>query len=254
MTLSKIFLIFIIYSFIGWIIEVTCKRIELGRFINRGVLIGPYCPIYGASGVIITLILNKYSTSPIIVFVMSMFVCALLEYVTSYLLEKLFNARWWDYSRYKYNINGRICLETMIPFGILGCIMIYLVNPFFQNVLLSLNNNISNFLAGFFLIIFLFDVFLSLKIMSNFKIATLKFKNKDNTEEITRKVKDTLSSKSFFTKRLVDAFPNLKAAIVNIKNELVRTKKELRLTKKELKKSNKKINKMENKIKKNKSH
>lgn len=248
MTLSKIFLLFIIYSFIGWLIEVTCKRIESGKFINRGVLIGPYCPIYGAAAVSITLFLSKYSDSPVTLFVMSMFICAVLEYITSYTLEKLFNARWWDYSRYKFNINGRICLETMIPFGALGCLMIYIINPFFLNILNLLSTDISNVLAGILFILFLFDLFLSLKIMSNFKIAAMRFKSKDNTEEITKKVKEILTNKSFFTKRLVDAFPNVRAAIVNIKNELIKTKKELKMTKKELKNSNKKVEKLEKEV------
>lgn len=250
MTISKIFLLFIIYSFIGWLIEVTCKRIELGKFINRGVLIGPYCPIYGVAGVTITLALGKYYDSPVTLFVMSMFICAVLEYITSYILEKLFNARWWDYSKYKFNINGRICLETMIPFGILGCLMIYLINPFFQNILNLLSGNVSDILAGILFVLFLFDLFVSLKIMSNFKITAMKFKSKDNTEEITKKVKEVLSKKSFFTKRLIDAFPNFKSAIVSIKNELFRTKKELKVTKRQLKKSNKKLIKMEKKMKK----
>lgn len=250
MTIGKLFILFMIYSFVGWLIEVLCKGIEDGKFVNRGFLIGPYLPIYGSGGIIMTLTLGKYYDSPVTLFVMAMFICAVLEYVTSFLLEKLFNARWWDYTRYKFNINGRICLETMIPFGVLGCLLIYWVNPFFLNILSLINNNVINIIAGILACLFLFDIFVSLKIMANFKKATIQFRNKDNTEEITKKVKELLSSKSFFNKRLIDAFPNVKAAIANIKNELSKTRLELRLTKRELKNTNKKLNKMEKKMKK----
>lgn len=248
MTIGKLFLLFLIYSFIGWTIEVIAKKIELGKFINRGFLIGPYLPIYGCGGVLITLTLTKYYNSPITLFVMAVFICSILEYATSYILEKLFNARWWDYSNKKYNINGRICLNTMAAFGTLGCVVVYILNPLFFKFLS--NDNIIDVISIILGVLFIFDVFVSLKIMSNFKIATMQFKYKDNTEEITKKVKELLSSKSFFNKRLIDAFPNVKAAIVNIKNELIKTKLELKLTKKELKSTNKKLNKMEKKMKK----
>lgn len=250
MTIGKLFLFFIIYSFIGWVIEVAGVFITQRKFVNRGFLIGPYCPIYGCGGVIITLILNKYYDNPITLFVMAMVICAILEYTTSYLMEKLFNARWWDYTKYKFNINGRICLETMIPFGLLGCVVTYITNPFFQSFLSLMSDNFINVLSIILACLFLLDVFVSLRIMSNFKNATIQFRSKDNTEEITKKVRKFLSNKSLFNKRLVDAFPNVRAAIANIKNELVKTKQELILTKKELKTTNKKLSKAEKKIKK----
>jgi len=250
MTIGKIFLLFLIYSFIGWLIEVCCKRIELGKFINRGFLIGPYLPIYGCAGVTITLTLAKYSDSPVTLFVMTMFICAILEYITSYILEKLFNARWWDYTKYKFNINGRICLETMIPFGLLGCLIIYVLNPFFQHMLSFISDNVANALSIVLSILFILDLLVSFKIMSKFKNATTKFKNKDNTEEMTKKVKDVLYNSSPLTKRLIDAFPNFKMVIMNIKNELRKTKDELKSVKKDLKKTEKKLKKAEKKIKK----
>lgn len=249
MNIGKIFMMFIIYSFIGWIIEVTCKKIESGKFVNRGFLIGPYLPIYGCGGVIITLSLNKYYDSPITLFVMAMFICAILEYVTSYILEKLFNARWWDYTKYKFNINGRICLETMIPFGLLGCLIIYILNPIFQKFLSLMSDNTINVLSIILFIIFVSDLLISVKVMSKFKNITMQFRNKDNTEEITKKVKETLQKDSFLSKRLVDAFPGVKAVISNIKNELKKTKDELRNVKKKLRKTERQLRKMERKRK-----
>ena len=91
-------LFFFISSMLGWLMEVCCKLWQFHRFINRGFLIGPYCPIYGFGAVLVTALLSPYAGSPAAVFVLAMVVCGTLEYLTSYLMEKLFHARWWDYS------------------------------------------------------------------------------------------------------------------------------------------------------------
>ena len=124
------FLLFMSYAFLGWCMEVTCKLLQYKRFINRGFLIGPYCPIYGWGALAITILLKRYTYDVIVLFVMSVIICSFIEYFTSYFMEKKFHARWWDYSSKKFNINGRICLETLIPFGILGVMIMYVTNPF----------------------------------------------------------------------------------------------------------------------------
>ena len=109
-------MLFFIYSILGWIMEVINGFIKTKKVVNRGFLIGPYCPIYGTGVILITILLKKYMEDRIITFIMSMLICGILEYFTSYFMEKFFNARWCDYSNRKMNINGRICLETLIPF------------------------------------------------------------------------------------------------------------------------------------------
>ena len=89
------FLLFMIYAILGWIMEVTCKLIQYKRFINRGFLIGPYCPIYGYGALLITILLHKYTNDPIVLFIMAIVVCGTLEYLTSYFMEKIYKARWW---------------------------------------------------------------------------------------------------------------------------------------------------------------
>ena len=126
-----LFLLFLMYSFTGWAIEVIGKLIEKGKFVNRGFLVGPYCPIYGVGCISMILLLNRYIKDPFTLFIMSILLFSFLEYFTSYFMEKIFKIRWWDYSRRKFNINGRICLETMIPFGLGGMLIMYIVNPFF---------------------------------------------------------------------------------------------------------------------------
>ena len=128
MGIKIIFLLFIFYSFLGWLMEVTCKLIQYKRFINRGFLMGPICPIYGHGAIIMLILLKDFASNPFILFVMSMLVCTTLEYLTSYFMEKLFSARWWDYSNKKFNINGRVCLRNTLCFGILAIVLVYFLN------------------------------------------------------------------------------------------------------------------------------
>ena len=202
------FMLFIIYSFIGWSIEVVGKLIEKHKFINRGFLVGPICPIYGWGCIAIILLLSKYKSSPIVLFLMAIIICSILEYFTSYFMEKLFHVRWWDYTRRKYNINGRICAETMIPFGLLGCLVVYIVNPIFTGLLNKIPVNTLNILAIIIFTIYVIDNIVSLSVMFGFK-GTLKTVEKDGTEEITKKVREVLLKRNFLYKRLVNAFPNI---------------------------------------------
>lgn len=124
-------------------------------------------------------------------------------------MEKLFKARWWDYSNKKYNINGRICLETMIPFGLLGCFAMYVLNPILINMLEAIPNIVSIILSIVLFIWFMIDVCISFKVIINFKNLAFSIR-KDSTEEITKRVREVLSKKSILGRRLVNAFSNLK--------------------------------------------
>ena len=201
------FLLFLIYSFIGWLIEVIGKLIEKHKFINRGFLIGPICPIYGHGCLLMILTLSRYKDNPLTLFICAIFICSLLEYFTSYFMEKIFKARWWDYSTKRFNLNGRICAETMIPFGILGTLVICVINPIFEYLLNLFNFETIKITAIVLFIIYIIDYTISLIIMFGFK-GTLKTVEKDGTEEITKKVKKILINKNVLYKRLVEAFPN----------------------------------------------
>lgn len=209
MSIYLYFLLFLIYSIIGWLIEVINVSWIEKRFVNRGFLMGPYCPIYGVGGLLCYLLLRKYLDDPLALFMMSILIFSILEYVTSYLMEKLFKARWWDYSNKKYNINGRICLETMIPFGLLGCFAMYVLNPILINMLEAIPNIVSIILSIVLFIWFMIDVCISFKVIINFKNLAFSIR-KESTEEITKRVREVLSKKSILGRRLVNAFSNLK--------------------------------------------
>lgn len=202
------FMLFLLYSFIGWSIEVIGQLLEKHRFINRGFLVGPICPIYGWGCIAMILTLTKYKSDFFLLFAMAIVICSILEYFTSYFMEKLFHVRWWDYTRRKYNINGRICAETMIPFGILGCLVIYIVNPILSSILLKISVSTLNIIAIILFVIYVIDNIISLSIMFGFK-GTLKTVEKDGTEEITKKVREVLRNRNFLYKRLISAFPTI---------------------------------------------
>ena len=213
-SLTEYFLLFMIYSIAGWILEVTCKYIDYKKFINRGFLIGPYCPIYGYGAVLITLFLYKYQEDPLVLFIMTVVACGILEYLTSWCMEKLFKARWWDYSSRKFNLNGRVCLGTLVPFGVFGMILTYITNPFLIGLLSKLNPNILNIIAVVIFIIYMIDYVISTIIILGFRKTTVKVGKeniKDNTEDITNKVRAILSQKAWTYRRLINAYPTLVA-------------------------------------------
>ncbi len=219
-------LLFFIYSVLGWCLEVSCKLIEKKRFINRGFLIGPYCPIYGYGALIMTIILSKYLEDPITLFIMIILSCSILEYYTSLALEKLFHTRWWDYSQKRFNINGRICLETMIPFGIFGLLIMYKINPFFYSLLEKIPNTILFIIVPVLIIIYIIDNIISFKIIENIQRKSKETQEKqiikkDDTERITKLVRSQIEkSKKIFEKRIIHAFPNLELKKINMKKKI----------------------------------
>lgn len=231
-TICKYFLLFIIYSFIGWVWEVILSLVTRKKFVNRGFLIGPYCPIYGVGCVLLFLCLRGFNDYPILVFLFSLLICSALEYVTSFIMEKLFKARWWDYSNMFCNINGRICLPFMLVFGILGTLIIYIVNPHISSLISLMPNNLLYAITIILMVCFIIDNIISLKIVFNLKDTFLSIA-KDNTEEINKKVHEILLKKTGLSKRLTNAFPNLQIRIKNTQKEF---KKNIKKIKKKLKK------------------
>lgn len=209
--LKQLFILFIIYSFIGWIIEMIFTFCLEKRVVDRGFMIGPYCPIYGLGCLLLICLLDFCKDNILLLFVFSILICSILEYLVSYIMEKIFKARWWDYSQFRFNLNGRICLETMLPFGILGSLIVSVVNPFLIKFI-----DLDSFIVSIILVLFLIDFIISISLVYSLK-GTIKFISKDNTEEITKKVKEILRNKSFLHKRLVNAFPTFKSTIDKIR-------------------------------------
>ena len=219
MNFISIYLLFWIYSILGWIMETTSVSIKKKKFINRGFFLGPYCPIYGTGGILL-LSLNNYKNDYVVVFLLSIIICSIVEYLTSYIMELIYRVRWWDYSNRMLNINGRICLFNAICFGLLGTIMVCFLNPFFLNIINNININLKNILL---IVIFIFtsiDIIITFNAMFDFRkyVNSLKEKtltsifkhNTDSTEEMSKRVKNTLKEKSFIHNHLIKAYSNLK--------------------------------------------
>lgn len=187
------------------------------RLTNRGFLIGPYCPIYGIGCLLIIILLSGYKNHPAGMFVLAILIASALEYFTSYIMEKLFKARWWDYTDTKYNINGRVCLDTMLPFGIIACIVIYVINPFIVNLITDIPSKILSITSIILAIIFILDIIASFNIVNNFKKTIKTVSLEDRTDDINRYLREILAKRSYFHRRLLIAFPTARAILKKVK-------------------------------------
>lgn len=155
--ISYYFIWFMLYSFTGWLYESTiCSILKHHKFINRGYLLGPYCPVYGF-GAIINLILLDNIESSILIFLLSMITSGALEYITSYIMEKLFHARWWDYSQYPLNLYGRICLYGCLIFGGANVILIKIIHPYVTELTGDITDPVIQIGSIILLMLILFD-------------------------------------------------------------------------------------------------
>lgn len=126
---QKVMLYFFVYAFFGWILETVYCLITTGMFNKRGFLYGPLCPIYGFGAVILIGSLKKVKTNTIGKFFIGMIVFTIFEYVVSAVLEDIFGLRWWDYSEYVFNFQGRVCLAFSVAWGIIGILFVEKLHP-----------------------------------------------------------------------------------------------------------------------------
>ena len=158
----EIILVWFIYAFLGWIVETTYVSVPAGHFVERGFLRGPIIPIYAFGAFIVLYILMPYGTHPLYIFILGTLATSTLEYITSFILDKLFNMSWWDYSNQKFKINGRICLKNSILFGLLSVVLVLWINPLIVSFTKSLDQNIVNTLVPILVGITLIDLGLTL--------------------------------------------------------------------------------------------
>ena len=249
---SRFFLIFLFYSFVGYVCEVIFCSIKEKRFVNRGFLFGPVCPIYGFGAVFILLSLLDYKDNPIIVFVLGMIITSILEYYTSYILEKIFHNKWWDYSQRPDNINGRICLTNIVYFGIMALAAIYVVQPILDKFFHLFSNKIFFIVTFVLFFIFIIDLISSIIIAYNLKerlVVAEELKNeklKILPNMLEKKYQNQISKIKFRTNRLIKVYPNLSKGL---QKELKIVRNWVTENKEKLKKSVS-VNKMSKSIKK----
>ena len=209
MNLLKIYLLFWFFSILGWLLEVIVCSIADKRLVNRGFLIGPYCPIYGF-GSLIMLLISPYKEHLVVCFILSLFLCSILEYITSYLMEKIFKIRWWDYSHDAFNINGRVCLRNAIAFGALGVIFTRFLNPWYFSIIDKLSYRSLITISIIVLILTIIDIFVSFNAMCSIKSIIkknlTKYQQKDATSDIKKLISKRLLNISFLEKRLIKTY------------------------------------------------
>lgn len=212
---------FIIYSIGGWILESIYRSFRERKIINTGFLKGPLCPIYGIGAIIMFLFLKQFSKNVILLFIVSLLVMTLWEYLVGYMLEKIFKTKYWDYSDHKINIKGRVCLFNSICWGILGVLFVKYIHPFVQERLEIVNPTVLKVVIYVITILFIIDTIISIIKMKNIKESLQK------VEEINFQIKQKLEElKKFnhkkFTKDLVEESQNAIEELRKKKNRILK--------------------------------
>ena len=216
---ALIFAYFFIYAVIGWLCEVVYCSIPQKKFINRGFLNGPYCPIYGVGAVIVAGILTPWVNNPAAVFVVGVTVTSTLEYFTSWAMEKLFHAKWWDYSDQKLNINGRVCLKNSLLFGLMCLALMYLVHPFTRDLITALPPLTLEIAAAIIFVLMLCDLVSSVLETINLtqKIAHVSSVVTEAAEELRAR---GVENKEQLAHRIAQARESREARLASARNDL----------------------------------
>ena len=187
------FLIFILFSFIGWCSEEIYVGVIIEhRLVNRGFLHGPLCPVYGFGGVVILMLPPFLYNTWVPLLLASMVLCTVVEYFVSWLMEKLFHTRWWDYSHYKIQLNGRVCLLNSVLFGFLGLGVIRFVYPYIIKLLDWMGGFVQQVTAECLAVILMADMFLTVRKLVDFTRTMEKMK------AFTESLKDHYGQEEWF--------------------------------------------------------
>lgn len=156
-TFSTYILFFFSFSLVGYVWEVFYTLLTQGVLANRGTMTGPWLPIYGCGGLLIMMFLKPLREKPLAVFGGAFVLCGLLEYFASWILEVLFDAKWWDYTDFFLNLNGRICLEGLLVFGMAGVAFTYIFSPMLDNFYKRMNPSLRKTLCIVLPVLFMID-------------------------------------------------------------------------------------------------
>ena len=175
--------IFFIYSFLGWCTEVSYAALVTGKFVNRGFLNGPVCPVYGFGVVIVLSILVPLKGNLLVLFIGSVVLTSLLEWLTGFLLEKIFHQRWWDYSDQPFNIGGYICLRFSIAWGFACLIVVDAIHPTVFWLISSIPHGIG------VVILWVLAVTMAVDLIATVRTITNMNRQLQEIDELARKIK-----------------------------------------------------------------
>lgn len=198
MLICRYFLCFAVYSFIGWAYESVYYTIQQRRWVNSGFLSTCFCPIYGI-GALLDLMLLGWIENTAVLFIAGMLVTGVLEYFVSWLLEKMFHQRWWDYTNWPLNINGRICIFGALAFGVLTVALVKYIEPFTMDLINGMNPLAMQIAAAVIVIVMIADTIISVRYMDTSKLWYVDKQSEifENFSEgrcgnVVRKIKETL--------------------------------------------------------------
>jgi|GEM_PF-1487787 len=198
MNITDLIYYFVIYSFIGWLIEVTYMSLKEKTFLNRGFLTGPFCIIYGLGAIAVLIFDHLTDAGPSSIFLFGMIGLTLMEYITGFVMEKMFGASWWSYKGLLPNILGRVNIITSVIWGVLSLALIYIVHPF---VISFVGLFKSSFIAASLIAVyFIVDIAVSIR-------AALRLKDHVSAVSSREKVNDIIMKLSFGERRIAGAFP-----------------------------------------------
>ena len=160
----EIFGFFVLYSFFGWCFESTVVSVSQKKFINRGFLNGPVCPIYAVGALSIIFALYPIKDNILLLYILGALLATVIEYIIGWGMEVIFKTKWWDYSSHKYQLHGRICLTSSITWGFLAIVAMYFIHPQVEKILNTIPQDIGKFIEIFILAYFIID--LSITVMS----------------------------------------------------------------------------------------
>lgn len=193
MDIERGILLFFIYAVIGWLWETIYCSLKAKKFVYRGFLVGPYCPIYGFGVVAVLYLIEPYQKNVLVLYVFSAVTVTILEYATSYLLEKMFHTTWWDYHDVPFNIQGRVAIPISLFWGV-GCVLIVkVIQPMVSNLVNQLISDFGIGLSVFICLILLFDLSYSVVSMASFqkKLAELAKEVDERRNEVLDKMNET---------------------------------------------------------------
>lgn len=173
---------FAIYSFAGWCVEVLYYFKNERRFVNRGFLYGPFCPIYGFGAVSLVVFLDSYKNNIFTLFFLAVLLTSILEYFTGLFLEKTFKTKWWDYTEDPFNIHGRVCLLYSLMWGVGEVIIIRLIHPILNNLVMDIPGILGDIVLSLIIVYFIIDLCFTLfslmeynKLSYSFQFVSVNF-------------------------------------------------------------------------------
>ena len=210
----------IIYSFCGWVIESISKSIEERQLVNSGFLNGPICPIYGLGAMIMIFVLGNLKDKIILLFLAAFVLLTIWEYVVGIFLEKVFKTKYWDYSDFKFNFQGRICLKNSIYWGVLGVIFIQFIHPFVSNIVNIIPTISLTYVITIIYSILVVDIAFSISTYTNME-ATMQ-KINEMGENIKLKLEELKQSKNLQSEEV--NHENMEKIIHELKRKQLRMK------------------------------